>query len=94
LSRKLLEDKLVVLDRFELDQIKTKKFLEIMNLLNLQDVLIVTDRKDENLELSSRNVSGVKVLLSNGLNVYDILKHKNLVLLESSIKSTERRLMV
>lgn len=93
LSSKLRENNLIVLDEFELDKIKTKEFLEVMNALNLKNALIITDKKNENLELSSRNVPEVKVLRVEGLNVYDILKYKNLVLLESSIKGIEGRLL-
>ena len=82
-----------MLDEFELDKIKTKEFLGVMNALNLKNALIITDKKNENLELSSRNVPEVKVLRVEGLNVYDILKYKNLVLLESSIKGIEGRLL-
>ena len=93
LSSKLKENNLIVLDEFKLDEIKTKEFLEVMNALNLKNALIITDKKNENLELSSRNVPEVKVLRVEGLNVYDILKYKNLVLLESSIKGIEGRLL-
>ena len=93
LSSKLRENNLIVLDEFKLDKIKTKEFLEVMNALNLKNALIITDKKNENLELSSRNVPEVKVLRVEGLNVYDILKYKNLVLLESSIKGIEGRLL-
>ena len=93
LSSKLHENTLVVLDQIELKQIKTREFLKVLNALDLKGALIVVDKKDENLELSSRNVPDVKVLRSEGLNVYDILKYKNLVLVESSIKSIERRLL-
>lgn len=92
LSSKLEENGIVVLDKFELEQIKTKTFLEVMKRLNLDSTLIVADEKNENLELSSRNVPDVKVLRCEGLNVYDILKYRNLVLLESSIKEIEGRL--
>jgi large subunit ribosomal protein L4 len=93
LSSKVQGNNLVVLDQFELDQVKTKKFLEVVNTLKLENVLIVTEKKNENLELSSRNVPGVKVLRSEGLNVYDILKYKKMILLESSIKDIEGRLL-
>jgi large subunit ribosomal protein L4 len=93
LSSKVQGNDLVVLDQFELDQVKTKKFLEVVNTLKLKNVLIVTEQKNENLELSSRNVPDVKVLRSEGLNVYDILKYKKLILLESSIKNIEGRLL-
>ncbi len=92
LSDKLDQDALIVLDRIELDRIKTKDFVEILAALDVNDALIVTDTKNENLELSSRNVLGVKVLRSEGLNVYDILKYERLILVESSIKRIEERL--
>jgi len=93
LSSKFLEEKLLVLDRFELEQIKTSEFVKILDLLKLKNVLIVTNDKDEKLERSSRNVQDVKVLRKEGLNTYDILKYTNLVLLESSVKGIEGRLL-
>jgi len=93
LSSKLKEEKLVVLDEFELDKIKTMEFVKVMNALNTKNALIITEKKDKNLELSARNVPNIKVLRVEGLNVYDILKYRNVVLLESSIKSIEGRLL-
>lgn len=93
LSSKLKEEKLVVLEELKLDEIKTREFVKVMNALDMENVLIITEKKNENLELSARNVPRVKVLRVEGLNVYDILKYKNVVLLESSIKSIEGRLL-
>ena len=93
LTSKFQENAIVVLDRFELEKIKTRKFVDVLNSLNVKNALIVTDKKNENLELSSRNVPRVKVLMTEGLNVYDILKYKNLILAESSIKVIEGRLL-
>ncbi|MBW1758771.1 MAG: 50S ribosomal protein L4 [Deltaproteobacteria bacterium] len=93
LSSKLEDESLVVLDSFFLDEIKTKKFLSVVEALKLKNVLIVTDESNKNLELSARNVPGVKILRSEGLNVYDILKYKHLVLLEASVKDIEGRLL-
>jgi large subunit ribosomal protein L4 len=92
LSSKLREDSLVILDRCQLEEIKTQRFVEVLSALNVRSALIVTDQKDEILELSSRNVPNVKVMRSEGLNVYDILKYETLVLLEASIKPIEGRL--
>ena len=92
LSSKLLENELMVLDQFGLDQIKTKEFVDILNALKLNNALIVTENKNEHLELSSSNVPDVKVLRSEGLNVYDILKYRTLVLLEPAVKNIEGRL--
>jgi large subunit ribosomal protein L4 len=93
LSSKLKEEKLFVLNEFELDKIKTREFVKVMNALNTKNALIITEKKNETLELSARNVPQIKVLRVEGLNVYDILKYKNVVLLESSIKSIEGRLL-
>jgi large subunit ribosomal protein L4 len=93
LSSKFRGNNLVVLDKFELEEIKTKKFLEVLDALNVNNALIIIDEKNDILERSSRNVPEIKVLRSQGLNVYDILKYKNLILLESSIKSIEGRLL-
>jgi large subunit ribosomal protein L4 len=92
LSSKLQAKEIVVVDKFELEQIKTKDFVDILNNLKLTNTLIITDGKNENLERSSRNLPGVKVLRHEGLNVYDILKYKTLILLESAIKRIEGRL--
>ena len=93
LSSKLKKENLVVIDEFGLDKIKTKEFVKVMNALNTKNALIITEKKDETLERSARNVPNIKVLRVEGLNVYDILKYENVVLLESSIKSIEGRLL-
>lgn len=92
LSSKLKEDRLVVLNSFEISQIKTKEFVKILDTLDKQNVLIVIDEKNEKIELSSRNIPQVKVLRTDGLNVYDVLKYHDLILLESAVKLIEGRL--
>jgi len=92
LSSKLNANELMVLDQFELEEIKTREFVNVLEALNLNSALIVTDEKNENLELSSRNVQDIKVLRCEGLNVYDILKYRTLVLLEPAVKNIEGRL--
>ena len=93
LSSKLNEQQLIVLDQFKLDRIKTKDFMNVIKALDVQKALVVTEGADEHLEKSSRNIPDIKVLRSEGLNVYDILKYKNLVLLEAAIKQIEERLL-
>jgi large subunit ribosomal protein L4 len=93
LSSKLSENELVVLDQFELEETKTKKFVDVLKTLKLKNALIVTETHNDHLELSSRNVPDVKVLRSEGLNVYDILKYRMLVLLEPALKNIEGRLL-
>jgi large subunit ribosomal protein L4 len=92
LSSKRMDNRLLVVDRFDLERVKTADFVRMMKALSLDNALIVTDGRDERLELSSRNVPGVKVLRTEGLNVYDVLKYRSLVLLEPAIKGIEGRL--
>ena len=93
LSSKLQDNELMVVDQFELPEIKTKDFVAAVQSLEATKALIVTTQKNENLELSSRNVPGVKVIRCEGLNVYDILKYDKLILVEESIKGIEGRLL-
>jgi large subunit ribosomal protein L4 len=92
ISSKLQEKALVVLDGFDLAEIKTKAFIAAMQALKLKSALIVTETKNDTLERSSRNVPAIKVLRSEGLNVYDVLKYETLVLLQPAIKTIEGRL--
>lgn len=93
LSSKFKDENILILDQFELDEIKTRAFSEVVANLNMENALIIIDQENENLALSSRNISEFKVMRFEGLNVYDILKHKTLVLLEASVKAIEGRLL-
>jgi len=93
MSARLQEDNLIVLDDFTMEAIKTKDFVNVMKSLNVENGLIVIDGEAENLKKSSRNVNGFKVLPTEGLNVYDILLYKKLVLIKPVIESLEKRLM-
>ena len=94
LSSKRINNTLLVVDKIELSEPRTKKVVEITNALKVNNALILTDCENTNLELAARNIPGVKVMRSEGLNVYDILKYRNLVLLENSIKAIEGRLLI
>ncbi len=91
LSAKLQDNELVILNGFDMDQIKTKDFDRVINTLNMRNSLVIIPEKDDIIELSSRNVPDIKVLRTEGLNVYDILKYKNVVLLETTVKAIEGR---
>ena len=94
LSSKLSDKKLLVVDKIELDEIKTKAFVEIASALKLDKALILINEANTPLELSARNLPGIKVLRTEGMNVYDILKYQNLVLVENSLNAIEGRLLV
>lgn len=93
MSARLQENNLIVLDDFTMEAIKTKDFVGVMKTLDVDNGLIVIDGDVDNLKKSSRNVNGFKVLPSDGLNVYDVLLHKKLVLVKPVIESLEKRLM-
>jgi len=92
LSSKVEDKSIYVIDDFNLEAIKTRELANVLKNLELSDLLIVSDAEDTNLILSSRNIPDVKVIKTEGLNVVDILKFKNLLLVESAIKSIKGRL--
>ena len=94
LSARQQEGNLVVLDKFELEAVKTKEFVAVLDALSLKNCLIVVDEMESRLDLSSRIVVGVKVLPVAGLNVYDILKHSKLMLVQASLAGIEQRLTI
>lgn len=93
LSLKVKEDKLLILRDFPMEEIKTKKFKEILDRFELKSVLFVLDKPDPTLEKSSRNIRDIKMMRSEGVNVYDLLRYDNLVMLEPSVKMIERALL-
>lgn len=91
MSARFQEGNLVVLDDFAMNAIKSKDFVSIMQLLDVSNALIVVASDNEELNKSSRNVPGYKVMKTEGLNVYDILLHEKLVVLQPAIESLEER---
>ena len=92
LSQKVLDQEVMVLDRLQLEQIKTKDFAALLTRLQLRKPLVVIPQKDEIVEKSARNIPNVKVLRSEGLNVYDLLNDRNLVLTRECIGKIEESL--
>jgi large subunit ribosomal protein L4 len=93
LSTRFSEDQLKVVDSLEMAEIKTKDFMGVMNNLEAKNALIIIADHDENIEKSSRNIPKVKVIPVSGLNVYDILLHEKLILVQTSIEKLEERLL-
>ena len=90
LSSKVLEKELTVVDKLELSEIKTKTMVKVLSDLKVEGkTLIILTEKNENVLMSSRNIEGVKTILLNNINVYDLLKYKKLVLTVDSIKKLE-----
>jgi large subunit ribosomal protein L4 len=92
LTDKVQADRLIVIDSFSLPEIKTKNFVGVMNMFNVNKALIVTEDNLVNLEKSSKNVPWVKVMRYQGLNVYDLLKYDHIFLEQSAIGKIEEAL--
>jgi large subunit ribosomal protein L4 len=93
LSDKLQGEQLIVVDSLSLAEAKTKSFVAVMDRFDVAKGLIVTEGTNEILDKSSRNVPWVKVLRSEGLNVYDILNCDQLVLEQATVGKIEEALI-
>ncbi len=91
LSVKLKEDKLLILDNFNLPEIKTKGVIATLNRFDIKDAFIIDD-SNLRLEKSASNVPFVKVLRPEGLNVYDILRYDKLIITQSCLEKITRTL--
>jgi len=92
MSARLQEGNLVVVDEFTMDAIKTKDFVGIMKGFDFENCLVITETNNSNLNKSARNANGFKVLTVDGLNVYDVLLHKKLMLVKPAVENLEKRL--
>ena len=93
LSMKFKENKMLILKDFPMEKISTRVFKNVVDLFSLKKALFVLDDNNEILLKSSRNIKNVKMIRSEGINVYDILNHEHLILLEPSIKKIEGALL-
>ena len=89
LSGKVQDSELIVLKDLELGEAKTKEMVKVLDAIKAEKALIVLPESNENVERAARNIEGVKTALVGTLNVYEILKHKSLVLTEASVKKIE-----
>ena len=89
LTSKVADNKIVVLDEFKLDEIKTKKFAEVMNNLKVSKALVVLEGENKNVVLSGRNIPTVKVSATNEINTYDVLKYDTLVVTKAAVEKLQ-----
>ncbi len=89
LTSKVQTAKLIVVDEFNIDEIKTSRFVKILDNLKSPKALVVTKEKDEKVYLSARNIPTVKTALANTINVYDILKYESLVITKDAVAAIE-----
>ena len=89
LSSKVADNKIVVVDEFKLDEIKTKKFVEVMNNLKVNKALVVVEEDNKNVVLSGRNIPTVKVEANNEINTYDVVKYDTLVVTKAAVEKIQ-----
>ena len=89
LTSKVADGKFVVVDELKLDEIKTKKFVEVMNNLKVEKALVVLDDMNENVIASAANVPTVKTAQTNELNVFDALKYDTVVVTKAAVAKIE-----
>ncbi|NLL06623.1 MAG: 50S ribosomal protein L4 [Clostridiaceae bacterium] len=90
LSSKVSENEIIVLDKLNFDVIKTKQMVQVLKNLNIDGtaVILLADKND-NVERSASNIPGVKTLLANTVNVYDLVKHNKLIITKDAVSKVE-----
>ena len=89
LTSRVVESKFIVLDELKLDEIKTKKFVEVMNNLKVNKALVVLNEMDANVIASAKNIPTVKTTQTNELNVFDLLKYDTVVVTKAAVATIE-----
>ena len=89
LTSRVQDNKYIVVDEFKFDEIKTKKFQNVMDNLKVSKALVVLGDNDQNTVLSARNIAGVKTAQAGTINVYDILKYNTVVATKAAVASIE-----
>ncbi|HIV34347.1 MAG TPA: 50S ribosomal protein L4 [Candidatus Blautia intestinigallinarum] len=89
LTAKVQDNKLIVVDDLKMDTIKTKNMQNVLNNLKAEKALVIMPAVDQNVVLSARNIPEVQTATVNTINVYDVMKHKTLVLTKDAVASIE-----
>ena len=89
LTSKVQENKFIVVDELKFDEIKTKKFVEVMKNLKVEKALVVLNDMDVNVIKSASNIATVKTAQTNEINVYDILKYDTVFVTKDAVKTIE-----
>ena len=89
LTSRVEENKFIVIDELNFDEIKTKKFQEVLNNLNVNKALLVLEDGNKNVEISARNIKDVKTAHTNTINVFDILKYNTVIVTKAAVATIE-----
>ena len=89
LTSRVVENKFVVVDELKMDEIKTKKFAEVLKNLQVEKALVVLNEMDEKVIASAANIPTVKTAQTNELNVFDVLKYDTVVVTKAAVETIE-----
>lgn len=89
LTSRVQENKMIVLDELKLDEIKTKKFKQVMDNLKVEKAMVVIGEQDKNVICSAKNLPAVSTAVAENINVYDILKGDTLVITKDAVAKIE-----
>ena len=89
LTSKVQDNDMIVLDKLAFDEIKTKNMVNVLKNLDVKKALIVTCGCDDNVVLSGRNIPGIRMIPTDNLNVYDIVKYKKFIVTEDAVRKIE-----
>ena len=89
LTSRVEENKFIVVDELNFDEIKTKKFQAVLNNLNVNKALVVLEDGNKNVEISAKNIPDVKTAHTNTINVYDILKYNTVIATKAAVATIE-----
>ena len=89
LTSRVEENKFIVVDEMNFDEIKTKKFQNVLSNLNVSKALVVLEDSNTKAELSARNIADVKTARTNTINVYDILKYNTVIATKAAVEAIE-----
>jgi len=91
LSLKNRDGKIIVVDKFELEEAKTKLMVKALAELKVESAVIVISQSSAKIERSARNLAKIKVLRVEGINVYDLLRYDHLILTQEALQRLEER---
>ena len=89
LTSRVQDNKFIVLDELKLDEIKTKKFQEVLDALKVNKAIVILDSMDQNAILSARNIPDVITAQINTINTYDIMKYNTVITTKAAVQKLE-----
>lgn len=89
LTDKVNNNNLIALNEIKFEEVKTKSFVKVLDNLKVEKALVIIDESDANVILSGRNLPYVKVITTDSINTYDVLKYEKLIATEKALKKIE-----